>query len=1093
MKKISFLFMLLFAAFAVNAQSVMKRDFEGDGENADFYAWDTDVLGIVDNPAKGGLNTTNKVFKWTRSGGNVGAGCGTWTLGGSAAYNEMRFLVYQNVADDLTIHLLHGADVNLGTYDMPKGVWSEVVVPIPAGGLVMNVVFKPADGRGTDAAGDFYIDEIGFYTTGGGDEPPPPSTDVMKRDFEGDTIGEEGNFFGWGGSHSVAANPAKGGLNTTDKAMKWARNGGEDQWTGFGTWTLDGSAGYTNMKFLVYQNIADDLRVLVIHDTSGGDKELGWYDMPKGVWSEVVVPIPEGGLIMNVVFKAAGGTPAAGDFYIDEIGFYGYVGGGDDDDDESVTLFYESFDSSGDFQAVLNPTTNGNLKADAAYSSYIPDGQTSFFFAEDKFALFPYYWGKPSLKTAASDVTAMNVNIDGMVDDLNDYTHTGTRIQVNTSDFKYAYLTCTVLSYWGATYTISSSTDGGNVWTQLSTANATVLKREDGTDGTVHFIYKFSENLGEQGRVILKFEGDGKASLLFDDITITGTNSDGGEPEPVEPFVLFMDFETKGTASDCWNWSGTDISVVDNPAKDDVNDTDKVLRWARPASAWPAMGIQEALFPGGSEKYEFMSFLIYQNAADGLNIQVNGSDVPMPKGVWTEIVVPIPAGGVKQLELKPGGGVDFAFDFYLDQITFFNKEPEPLTSIMRRDFETAEDVANPNFFSWGDCDWSVIANPVKGGLNTTNQVLKWSRSGAAAVGLGTWEMTGSAGYKELRFLAYQDIADGLNVRCVHDADPEVELCVIPMPAKGHWGIVTVPIPEGGLKMNFMFQPGIGLPDGAAIGDFYFDEFSFHSDILPDRVKPATPANFASTASTATSVSFSWDAVTGSDLARYIVYRSEAGATEANIVAGEATGTSVEVTGLASNSAYKFAVCAVAKHGLISDHSAAIEASTQAAPIVVPDTPTGFAASDVTETSAALSWNAVTNVTVAKYEVYCSLPGATELNIPAGEVTSGTTLNVTGLVKNSAYKFGVRAISANNEASEFATVDVLTLGIGVDGATIGITIANGIIALSEAADVTITSISGAVLNYGIVSEVNISDLPAGIYILKAGSEVVKFIK
>ena len=1062
MRKISFLFMLLFAAFAVNAQNVMKRDFEGDDENADFYAWDTDVLGIVDNPAKGGLNTTDKVFKWTRSGNNVGAGCGTWTLGESAAYNEMRFLVYQNVADDLTIHLLHGADVNLGTYDMPKGVWSEVVVPIPAGGLVMNVVFKPADGRGTDAAGDFYIDEIGFYTTGGGDEPPPPPANVMKRDFEGDTIGEESNFFGWGGSFSVAANPAKGGLNTTDKAMKWARDGGDDQWTGFGTWTLDGSAGYTNMKFLVYQNIADDLRVLVIHDTSGGDKELGWYDMPKGVWSEVVVPIPDGGLKMNVVFKAAGGTSAAGDIYIDEIGFYGYVGGGDDEPTHEEVIFRETFLGIYRFITANNP---GDLAEDASH--YYADGQ----FIVDN-------WGGAQPWASPSGSGALIFGEGG--DPGEEWEYRDFRIQ-NINTIGYSNITLSLGMIWNS-IRVSYSTDGTN-WTDKDLPGD--------ADKWVHEICFTDIPATENLRIKLVQTGGG--TTLIDDITIVGTIGGSG-PDPLEPFVLFMDFEEggTGTAADCWNWSGTDISIVDNPAKDDVNDTDKVLRWARPASAWPAMGIQEALFPGGSENYEFMSFLIYQDAADDLNVQVNGSDVPMPKGVWTEIVIPVPAGGITKLELKPGGGVDFAFDFYLDQITFFNQEPEPLTSIMRRDFETAEDVANPNFFSWGTCTWEVITNPVKGGLNETNQVLKWHRDGSAAVGLGTWELSGSNGYKEMRFLAYQNIADGLNVRCVH-ADPEVELCVIPMPAKGHWGIVTVPIPEGGLKMNFMFQPGIGLPADAAIGDFYFDEFSFHSDILPDRVKPATPANFASTASTATSVSFSWDAVTGSDLARYIVYRSEAGATEANIVAGEATGTSVEVTGLASNSAYKFAVCAVAKNGLISDHSAAIEASTDAAPVVIPDTPTGFAASDVTETSAALSWNAVTNVTVAKYEVYCSLPGATELNIPVGEVTSGTTLNVTGLVKNSVYKFGVRAISANNEVSEFATVDVLTLGIGVDGATIGITIANGIIALSEAANVTITSISGAVLNYGIVSEVNISDLPAGIYILKAGSEVVKFIK
>ena len=1060
MKKISFLFMLLFAAFTVNAD--LRLDFEGD-DGFPGYGFGDDPV-IVDNPAKGGLNETNKVAEWIRDKNNVGDGFGIWGLGDdSGDFSEMRFLIYHDVADDLTIHVLDD-NGDLGTFPIPKGVWSEITVSIPAGGFAGLPVFKPADGRGDGGDNEaFYIDEMGFYTTGGGDEPPPPPTDVMKRDFEGDTIGEEGNFFGWGGSHSVAANPAKGGLNTTDKAMKWARAGGDDQWTGFGTWTLDGSDGYTNMKFLVYQDVADDLRVLVVHDTSGGDKELGWYDMPKGVWSEVVVPIPDGGLKMNVVFKAAGGTPAAGDFYIDEIGFYGYVGGGGEEPSHEEVIFRETFLGEYRFITANNP---GDLAEDASH-----------YYADDLFIVGNWSGAQPWAGASGNGMLVFGKDGENTPPDWAQYEF---NIQ-NINTIGYSNITLSLGMVWNG-IRVSYSTDGTN-WTDKD------LPGDAG--GWVHEICFTDMPATENLRIKLVQTGE-PGTTLIDDIMVVGTIGGSG-PEPLEPFVVFMDFETKGAAADCWNWSGTDISIVDNPAKDDVNDTDKVLRWERPGdNAWPAMGVQEALFPAGSENYEFMSFLIYQDAADDLNVQVNGSDYPMPKGVWTEIVVSIPAGGITKLELKPGGGHELAFDFYLDQIAFFNKEPEPLTSIMRRDFETAEDVENPNFFSWSSCTWEVIANPAKGGLNETNQVLKWYRDGAAAVGLGTWELGGSAGYKEMRFLAYQNIADGLNIRCVH-ADPEVELCVVAMPAKGHWGIITVPIPEGGLKMNFMMQPGVGLPDGAAIGDFYFDEFSFHSDILPERVKPATPASFASTGSTATSVSFSWNAVTGSDLARYIVYRSEPGSDEVNIVAGEATGTSVEVTGLSSNSAYKFAVCAVAKNGLISDHTAAIEASTGVAPVVIPSTPTGFAASDVTETSATLSWNAVTNVTVAKYEVYCSLPGATALDIPAGEVTSGTTFNVTGLVKNSAYKFGVRAISADNEVSEFATIDVLTLGIGIDGATIGITIANGLIALSEAADVTITSISGAVLNYGIVSEVNISDLPAGIYILKAGSEVVKFIK
>ncbi|PQB05879.1 hypothetical protein BST85_13955 [Aureitalea marina] len=88
----------------------------------------------------------------------------------------------------------------------------------------------------------------------------------------------------------------------------------------------------------------------------------------------------------------------------------------------------------------------------------------------------------------------------------------------------------------------------------------------------------------------------------------------------------------------------------------------------------------------------------------------------------------------------------------------------------------------------------------------------------------------------------------------------------------------------------------------------------------------------------------------------------------------------------------------------------------------PTTPTNLTASDITETTATLSWNASTdNVGVTGYEV---LQGANSL----GTVT-GTTANITGLTANTSYAFNVRAFDAAGNNSGNASVNFTTLGGG----------------------------------------------------------------
>ncbi|OAD91147.1 hypothetical protein A7A78_04875 [Aequorivita soesokkakensis] len=85
----------------------------------------------------------------------------------------------------------------------------------------------------------------------------------------------------------------------------------------------------------------------------------------------------------------------------------------------------------------------------------------------------------------------------------------------------------------------------------------------------------------------------------------------------------------------------------------------------------------------------------------------------------------------------------------------------------------------------------------------------------------------------------------------------------------------------------------------------------------------------------------------------------------------------------------------------------------------PSTPTNLVASNVTQTTATLSWNASTdNVGVTGYDVF---QGSTNI----GTVT-GTSANITGLVASTAYSFKVRAHDAAGNNSGFSnTVNFTT--------------------------------------------------------------------
>lgn len=187
---------------------------------------------------------------------------------------------------------------------------------------------------------------------------------------------------------------------------------------------------------------------------------------------------------------------------------------------------------------------------------------------------------------------------------------------------------------------------------------------------------------------------------------------------------------------------------------------------------------------------------------------------------------------------------------------------------------------------------------------------------------------------------------------------------------------------------------------------------------PDTQAPSNPANLSASNVTTTTVDLSWNASSDNvGVTAYDVYQG-------NTVIATVSGTSRQVTGLSSSTAYSFRVRAKDAAGNVSGFSNTVNVTTATPPDTqAPSNPTNLSASNVAETTLTLNWTASSdNVGVTAYDVF---QGSTNL----GEAT-GTSANITGLTANTAYSFRVRAKDAAGNVSGFSnTVNVTTAGGG----------------------------------------------------------------
>jgi large repetitive protein len=194
--------------------------------------------------------------------------------------------------------------------------------------------------------------------------------------------------------------------------------------------------------------------------------------------------------------------------------------------------------------------------------------------------------------------------------------------------------------------------------------------------------------------------------------------------------------------------------------------------------------------------------------------------------------------------------------------------------------------------------------------------------------------------------------------------------------------------------------------------------------------PGAPSGLTVTGATATTVSLSWTAPSGT-VGGYYVYENGSG-----VALGSSsvtiTGTTATVTGLSPSASYTFTVAGYNAAGT-GAQSSSVSATTATTP---PGTPTGLTVTGTTSTTVSLSWTAPSG-TVTGYYVYENGSGTA---LGSSNVTiSGTTATVTGLSPSTSYTFTVAAYNAGGSSAQTPSVSTTTPALPLPAAPTGLTV------------------------------------------------------
>jgi hypothetical protein len=235
--------------------------------------------------------------------------------------------------------------------------------------------------------------------------------------------------------------------------------------------------------------------------------------------------------------------------------------------------------------------------------------------------------------------------------------------------------------------------------------------------------------------------------------------------------------------------------------------------------------------------------------------------------------------------------------------------------------------------------------------------------------------------------------------------------------------------------------------------------------LADTVPPTVPTGLAASKIATGSITLSWNASTdlpnpgATGVGGYYVYRNGAE------IATVKKGTTYTDTPLTASTSYTYQVSAFDKASTTSANVSALSGSISAttlADTVAPTVPAGLTASNITNTTATISWNASTDLPV---------PGATGVGgyfvyrngTQIANVTSGTSYPDSGLTTNSSYSYKVAAYDKASPPNVSAQSSALSF---TAGNSLTITPRNAALTLQQTQQFSTNAPLGTVLNWSV---------------------------
>ena len=192
--------------------------------------------------------------------------------------------------------------------------------------------------------------------------------------------------------------------------------------------------------------------------------------------------------------------------------------------------------------------------------------------------------------------------------------------------------------------------------------------------------------------------------------------------------------------------------------------------------------------------------------------------------------------------------------------------------------------------------------------------------------------------------------------------------------------------------------------------------------------PATcnvPTGLATANVTYNAADVNWTAG-GTETAWNLQYRTGT----ANWTTVPVTATTYHISGLAAQTTYEVRVQANCGNNNTSDWTTAISFTTPAAPVDPCDAPTNLQVTNITQTTATMTWTA--GGTETAWKVGYKLASASQWQ----EATVATTsYNLEGLTAGSNYDVRVKAVCAADNESDFVTTTFTTASVGIDNVTL----------------------------------------------------------